>query len=348
MLRTCPRGWCFRDTAALLHLHSTRSSPLLAQREPARPVPQWAAQVALSPCSSCFCCVPAPSPATSAPQRQGCLRHTRLCGCLQKIRSLPPPPGPPALCTAVGPAVWLLSVLGEPCGCSWETCLPARSRLGLAPSSIAGHFLHPLGYCVSFIRRGLAQSESPSSRTPLSPLPTAVGVPFMRAPLFLAAPAVDPVQSVSSVTPVPGPMLGLESWTQGCTRSQGAPSSGLRCTESSLCLARVPASPRVQGLPSAQRCRDFTVETQIHLLRPSSWQGSYPVCSSLLSAHTDTGGRAGSRPPFPASYRVSIVQTIRCPCFVGELTCSQLTCQNISHCCQILELLGGMDRFCNR
>lgn len=33
----------------------------------------------------------------------------------------------------------------------------------------------------------------------------------MRAPLFLAAPAVDPVQSVFLVTPMPGPVLGLES-----------------------------------------------------------------------------------------------------------------------------------------
>lgn len=62
-LRTCPGGWCFGDSAALLHLHNARSRALLAQREPARPLPQRAVQLAHSPaCSAASVSQPLPRP----------------------------------------------------------------------------------------------------------------------------------------------------------------------------------------------------------------------------------------------------------------------------------------------
>lgn len=141
---------------------AAQDPPLLAQREPARPLPQRAVQVASLPC---FFCVPAPSRASVLP---GGGAHTPVHACVCRgCRSLPHPhPHPSPASRLWAPAVWLLSALSERCGYSQETCLPARSCLGLAPSSFPGHSLHPLNYSISFIRPGLAQSESPSSRPP--------------------------------------------------------------------------------------------------------------------------------------------------------------------------------------
>lgn len=113
--------------------------------------------------------------------------------------------------------VWLPSVLGEPCECSWETCLPARC-LGLAPSSVAGHSLHALRYCISFIRRGLAQSESPSSRAP-SPLPTAVRASLHESTPVSRCPRSRPSPVSLLGDPHARPRAGLGVLTQGCTLS---------------------------------------------------------------------------------------------------------------------------------
>lgn len=150
LLRTCPRGWCFRDTAALLHLHSTWSRPPFStegasEARPAVGSPGGPLSVLIllllcpSPFPGHVC-----SPAAGLPRA-----HTPVYVSAEDGGRYPHPWARPSA-RLWAPVVWLLSVLGEPCGYSQETCLPARSRLGLAPSSITGHSHHPLGYCVSF------------------------------------------------------------------------------------------------------------------------------------------------------------------------------------------------------
>lgn len=103
------------------------------------------------------------SQALSVPQRAGLPQaHACACFCREGAGGYPSPTplhdcGPP----------WF------GCRVSWVSCVSAHGRPVCPPEYLGllllshGTLSPPLRYCVSFIRRGLAQSQSPSSRAPL-------------------------------------------------------------------------------------------------------------------------------------------------------------------------------------
>ena len=119
----------------------------------------------------------------------------------------------------------------------------------------------------------LPSLRAPLPDPPLSPLPAAVGAPFMRTPLLLAAPTVPSVVSLLS-DPSARPHAGLrvlDPVMHPLPRGPFLRSEMHGVQPEAHSGARLPLC---SGLPSAQRCRDFTVETQICSLTLSSWQRS--------------------------------------------------------------------------